>query len=80
MPQFKWSWYQNASTVTITFPTSPGTKREQLDVQVTATTIKAGLKNQAPIIEVRYSFGFSFPIYSYMIFQVSIYSSGIFEI
>lgn len=46
---FRWS--QNASSVTITFPVPPTTKKGDIDVIVVNTTIKAGVKGSVPLCD-----------------------------
>ena len=50
MSQFKWS--QNATVVIVQFSVSPTVRKEQVDVHITGSSVKAGIKGSSPICEV----------------------------
>jgi hypothetical protein len=53
-----YKWYQNANNILISFTVSPSTKKSDVDVVVSANSIKAGLKGKVQLsfiaIEVTY--------------------------
>ncbi|KAH9826878.1 Nuclear movement protein nudC [Teratosphaeria destructans] len=50
-----YNWTQTIGELDLTAPIPANMKGKDLDVKITKTTIKAGIKGQDPIIEVRYS-------------------------
>jgi hypothetical protein len=48
MPRHDGSWVQ----VSVSIPVPAGTKAKMLDVVITKTKLKVGLKGQAPIVDV----------------------------
>lgn len=49
----RYSWTQTLHEVAVAVPVGKGLKGKQLDVVVTKTHIKVGVKGQEPVIEVR---------------------------
>lgn len=49
-----YKWTQQVTDVDVTAPIPTNIKGKDLDVKITKTSIKAGIKGQEPIIEVRY--------------------------
>ncbi len=47
-----YKWFQNISVLSIAFSVPSSIKKENIEVQVTATTIKVGLKGATPVCEV----------------------------
>lgn len=51
--QLPYKWVQTISDVDLTAPVPPHVKGKDLDVKITKTSLKAGIKGQEPLIEVR---------------------------
>jgi hypothetical protein len=47
----KYSWTQTLGEVTVVVPVPPGTKGRALDVRITKTALRVGLKGQPPILD-----------------------------
>ena len=53
--QLPYKWVQTITDVDLTAPVPAHFKGKDLDVKITKTSLKAGIKGQTPLIEVRAS-------------------------
>ena len=51
-----YKWFQNNSTLTISFPISPNLTKNNIDIIINSTSIKVGIKGKPSICEVFFFF------------------------